>query len=298
MLTHGTEVPESPHRVLILGTGGFIGGTCLKHVREQQVPVIGLTRSEIDLLSEDAASTLARHIEPDDALVVISARAPVKDNDMLLDNIAMMKNVCSALEQKQPKHIIYISSDAVYADSTTPLTENSCAEPGSLHGAMHLTRELMLAQVAKAPLAILRPTLVYGLEDPHNGYGPNRFRRLAVAGEDIVLFGEGEERRDHVHVEDIAGLVYRVLCHQSEGVLNIATGTVTSFREIAEITVDLFNKKVSVKGSPRQGPMPHGGYRPFDSSATQRAFADFQYTGLKEGLARVHAQWQRQNGAI
>jgi nucleoside-diphosphate-sugar epimerase len=37
--------------------------------------------------------------------------------------------------------------------------------------------------------------------DPHNGYGPNRFRRLAAGGEEIVLFGEGEERRDHVQVE-------------------------------------------------------------------------------------------------
>jgi hypothetical protein len=27
--------------------------------------------------------------------------------------------------------------------------------------------------------------------DPHNGYGPNRFRRLAAAGQEIVLFGEG-----------------------------------------------------------------------------------------------------------
>jgi nucleoside-diphosphate-sugar epimerase len=40
--------------------------------------------------------------------------------------------------------------------------------------------------------------------DPHNGYGPNRFRRLAAAGQEIVLFGGGEERRDHVLVDDVA----------------------------------------------------------------------------------------------
>jgi hypothetical protein len=57
-------------------------------------------------------------------------------------------------------------------------------------------------------IAVVRPTLVYGLDDPHNGYGPNRFRRLAAAGEGIVLFGEGEERRDHVAVEDLAELVW------------------------------------------------------------------------------------------
>ena len=51
---------------------------------------------------------------------------------------------------------------------------------------------------ARRDLAILRPTLIYGAGDPHNGYGPNRFRRLAATGKPIILFGEGEERRDHV----------------------------------------------------------------------------------------------------
>src|SRR5256885_1405531 len=77
----------------------------------------------------------------------------------------------------------------------------------------------------KAPLAILRPTLLYGAEDPHNGYGPNRFRRLANAGADITLFGEGEERRDHVLIDDLAEIVLRVLKRRSTGTLNIATGT-------------------------------------------------------------------------
>ena len=30
-------------------------------------------------------------------------------------------------------------------------------------------------------MASLRPSLLYGIGDPHNGYGPNRFRRQALA---------------------------------------------------------------------------------------------------------------------
>jgi len=45
---------------------------------------------------------------------------------------------------------------------------------------MHRTRELMLAAEAKAPLAILRLTAVYGAGDTHNSYGPNRFLRQAL----------------------------------------------------------------------------------------------------------------------
>ncbi len=290
MLEHLNSTASAPQRVVILGVGGFIGGTCLKRLREESVPILGLARAEIDLLEEDATEKLVEHLLPSDALVVVSAKAPVKNNEMLLDNIAMMKSVCDALEQCIVSQVVYISSDAVYADSMQPLTEESSAEPGSLHGVMHLARELMLRNSTTAPLAILRPTLVYGANDPHNGYGPNRFRRLAAKGSEIVLFGEGEERRDHILVDDIAEITYRTLFHRSQGVLTIATGQVASFREMAERVVAHFEDPVPIKDSPRQGPMPHDGYRAFDVAATYKAFPDFKYVSAQEGLAKVHAQ--------
>ena len=90
--------------------------------------------------------------------------------------------------------------------------------------------------------------------------------------------------------EDVAELVCLSLRHCSQGVLNLATGTVVSFRELAEQVVAHFEQPVAVKGSPRQGPMPHNGYRPFDAAATQKAFPEFHYTPVAEGLAKVHCQ--------
>ncbi len=148
----------------------------------------------------------------------------------------------------------------------------------------------MLKSTLTAPLAILRPTLLYGAADPHNGYGPNRFRRLAAAGQEIVLFGEGEEQRDHVLIDDVAEIVRRVLMHRSRGVLNVATGSVHSFRNIAERIAAMYDPPVPVRGSPRQGPMPHDGYRPFDSAASLQAFPDFRYTDLATGLAKAKAE--------
>ena len=128
----------------------------------------------------------------------------------------------------------------------------------------------------------------YGEDDPHNGYGPNRFMRQAKNGEDILLFGEGEERRDHVWIEDVAELICRVLCRQSTGTLNIATGTVVSFRDIAELSADLFSSVSKIIGSERSGPMPHNGYRAFDPSASLGSFPDFIYKTLAEGLEKTY----------
>ena len=154
---------------------------------------------------------------------------------------------------------------------------------------MHLAREIALRAEIRAPLAMLRPTLIYGAADPHNGYGPNRFRRLVADGNDIVLFGEGEERRDHVAIEDVAEIALRVLQQRSVGSLNVATGEVHSFRAVAEMVAALAVKPVAIKGTPRSGPMPHNGYRPFDIAASRAAFPDFRYRSLQEGLRRAAA---------
>jgi nucleoside-diphosphate-sugar epimerase len=271
-----------------MGSGGFVGRATLKRLTAAGIDPVALTRREVDLLAPDAANKLRGHITPSTTLIVTSALAPVKTTAMLLDNLRMMQAVLEAVRTAPVRHLIYISSDAVYKDSAEPITEASCAEPGSLHGVMHLAREVMLKnELHSVPLAFVRPTLIFGPGDPHNGYGPNRFMRLAQAGKEIVLFGEGEERRDHIFINDVAELVWRVVAHQATGVLNAVSGKVTSFREIAEMAAARFQLQVRVLGSPRQGPMPHGGYRPFSTQLAQSLFPDFQPIALGEGLDRM-----------
>jgi UDP-glucose 4-epimerase len=148
----------------------------------------------------------------------------------------------------------------------------------------------MFKSEVTAPLVMLRPTLIYGAGDPHNGYGPNRFRRLANKGEPIVLFGDGEERRDHVLVDDVAEIAARVIYRRSSGALNIATAATASFREIAEQVVKASGRPAAIKRVPRSGPLPHNGYRPFDNAACRAAFPDFAFVPLEEGLAKAQRE--------
>ena len=293
MLEHQNTTPSKPARVVIIGAGGFVGGASAAILDSQGIPTLRVGRETVDLLSADAAEQLAGLLKPDDAVVVVSAIAPCKTVSMLSDNIRMMESVCLALEKTPVAHVVYISSDAVYADDPNPLTEESRIQPDSLHGMMHAARELMLRSVAgDTPYAVLRPSLLYGADDPHNGYGPNQFRRRGRAGEDITLFGEGEERRDHILIDDVAEIVLRVLLHRSAGALNVATGSVFSFREIAEMVAGHFDNPPRIVGRPRSGPMPHDGYRPFDIKACRAAFPDFSYTPLADGIAVTHNRSQ------
>ena len=98
-----------------------------------------------------------------------------------------------------------------------------------------------------------------------------------------MLFGEGEERRDHVAVGDVAEIAVRVLKQRARR---------AQYRQRRSALVPRRRRngggaaaaKPVIKSSPRSGPMPHNGYRPFDVAATKAAFPDFRYTPLREGL--------------
>jgi nucleoside-diphosphate-sugar epimerase len=289
MLEHLNSSPRKPARVVVMGARSFVGSAIIERLAKEGVPVLPLSRKEVDLLKPEAHSHLAAFLRPDDSFVAVSAIAPVKNPDMLIENLIMARAMTRALNAVPPAHVMNISSDAIYADGPVPLTEATPAAPTSLHGAMHLARELMFRGEVKAPLAMLRPTLIYGKKDPHNGYGPNRFRRLAGEGKEIALFGEGEERRDHVLIDDVAELALQILLWRSRGELNAASGEVHSFRAVAEKVVKLSGREVAIKGSPRGGPMPHNGYRPFDISACRAAFPQFRPTPIDRGLALANA---------
>jgi nucleoside-diphosphate-sugar epimerase len=201
-----------------------------------------------------------------------------------MQNLKMAEAVCAALAEAQLAHLVYVSSDAVYADDANPVTEHSHVAPSTIHGMMHAARELMLKSTAHAPTAMLRPTLLYGAADPHDGYGPNRFRRQAAKGGPILIFGEGEERRDHVFVGDVGQLASLVLFHRSAGAINVATGVSTSFNDIAHMVAKQF-PATAIKNQPRQRPRPHLLHRHFDITECLKAFPTFHYTELEKGLA-------------
>ena len=292
MLTHGYSTPQAPARVLILGSRGFVGGHLSGHLRSRGLSVVDVPSSDVDLTSDGAATLLAERFTPNDAVVFVSALTPDKGRDIatMMRNMRMCEQVCAALQKAPCAQVVYVSSDAVYADDANPVRETSCTAPTSFHGTMHLVRERMLietARAAKVPLALLRPSLLYGPGDTHNGYGPNRFVRTALQDGKIALFGGGEEQRDHVFIGDVSRLIELVLRHRSEGVLNIATGRAVSFADMAAHVRTAAGRDVAIAPSPRANPITH---RHFDTTEIARAFPTFSPIMPADGVAQTIAR--------
>ena len=274
------------NRVVILGSGGIISSNLQKILKQRGINITTIGRSKLDLKKKNASKKLKKKIKNNDVVVFIAAEAPVKNIGMFINNIKICKTVCDSLEKKKIKHLVYISSDAVYADTKRKISEKSNTLPSSLHGTMHLTRELMLKDKFKKILCILRPTLIYGPGDTHNGYGPNRFINLALQNKSISIFGNGEEKRDHVYIRDVVNIIVKCIINKRLGIFNIATGKVYSFKYLANRIINLSKSKSKLIKIKRKGPMPHNGYRPFNINLIKNNFKNIKMFSIEKGIKK------------
>ena len=198
-------------RILVIGSTGFVGSSIIELIKNDDYEIVPLNRSNCDLQKPDSVNFLKDNISNDDILVFAAAIAPVKNWELFGNNMEIILNFIKGVSQKNIDYILNVSSDAVYSDSTTQIDENSKTLPENPHGLMHLFREKLLNDTLNCPIGHIRPTLIYGKNDPHNGYGPNMFLRNIKNNEDIYLFGKGEEIRDHISIHDVSFIAYTMI---------------------------------------------------------------------------------------
>lgn len=286
-LEHMNSKPILPERVVLIGAGGFVGKALSAQLAKAAVSVVSVSSKDVDLSADGSDGLLSAFLKDGDAVVVLAAITPDKGRGVepFIRNIDIAANTAKALNASNPSHVVYLSSDAVYSMDEALVSEATPAEATDLYGAMHLSRELLFKSEIAAPVAVLRPTLIFGAEDTHNSYGPNRLRRMARDNGAIRLFGGGEETRDHIFVEDVARVIIEVLKHRSQGLLNVATGTSITYHDLAHQVGALFDTDIEVELTDRQNPIT---YRKFDVTLLRQAFPQFSFTPLTEGLAGAH----------
>ena len=277
---------KKPKRVIILGTSGIISHNLQKELNKKSINFLSIGRSNLNLKKKNASQILSKKIKTGDVIVFIAAEAPVKNIKMFINNLIICKTVCDSLKKKKIMHFVYISSDAIYADVKEKITEKSITSPNSLHGLMHLSRETIIRNKFSKILCVLRPTLIYGLGDTHDGYGPNRFLKLALKNKPIKIFGHGEERRDHIFIDDLVKIIVKCIEKKGLGDLNLASGNVYSFKYLAKEIIYLTKSKSKLVKIKRLGPLPHNGYRPFNVKLLKHYFKDIKMSSIKNGIKK------------
>ena len=114
MLKHRNKQPRSPDRVVVVGSRSFVGRACLRRLESKGVPVLRLSRAEVDLAADEAAENLAAIFQPRDTLLFVAAVAPCRNPQMLIQNMRIVTSVHRALHRSPVGHPVNIGSDAIY----------------------------------------------------------------------------------------------------------------------------------------------------------------------------------------
>uniref|UniRef100_A0A7J3ZIX6 NAD-dependent epimerase/dehydratase family protein n=1 Tax=Fervidicoccus fontis TaxID=683846 RepID=A0A7J3ZIX6_9CREN len=166
-------------------------------------------------------------------------------------NVAGTLNVLELARVLDAERFVYASSAAVYGEPKyTPIDEMHPLEPSSLYGETKLAGEKLVWAYARRydikPIA-LRYFNVYGPRMRDGTYAGviYRFLKALLRGERPVVYGDGNQTRDFVYVEDVARANLMALQKRYVGAVNIASGRETSIRELYGIVCRLLGRFVA-----------------------------------------------------
>lgn len=235
---------DRPLRVLLLGGGGFVGRALAAGLARLGHHIAAPDRAAVDLTGSRAASALRGLLGDADVVAMAAAITPDAARragiaDAGARNLAMARVLAEAAAGVAGVHVVHIGSDTVYGLADACFDESTTPAPDDDYGASHLAREQALAGACPGRVALLRLSQVYGPGDTHNAYGPCRFARQALAGEPVALFGQGEDRRDHIWIDDVVDAVARTLVERFTGTLCVSAGASPSFAELAALVCAL-----------------------------------------------------------
>ena len=155
-------------------------------------------------------------------------------------NVGGTAAVLDAARRAGARRLVLASTAAVYGrPAEIPTPESAPTAPIAPYGASKAAAETYLALFTRLhglPTIALRMANVYGPRQDAEGEAGvvAIFAAAAAAGTPAVIFGDGLQTRDYVHVDDAVAAFLAAAHSPVAGVLNVATGDETPVREVAE----------------------------------------------------------------
>lgn len=211
----------------------------------RDVAPVGEHRVELvvaDVLDEEAALAAA---EGADVIVHLAANTGVQPSledprrDCLVNVLGTLNYLEAARVRGVPRFVFASSGGTVIGDCEPPIDEEMVPHPKSPYGASKSAGEGYMSAYHGSfgiETVSLRFGNVFGPGSNHKNSVVARFIRRALAGEQLVVFGDGSQTRDFIFIDDLIDAVRRAARVPGVGgrVYQIATNAETTVNELAE----------------------------------------------------------------
>jgi len=208
------------------------------------------------------------------------------------NNILATQRLLEAARQVRPRKFVYASSSSIYGDAECcPTFETLTPRPVSPYGVSKLAAEHLCFLYNRnygIPAAALRYFTVYGpRQRPDMAF--HRFIRAIEQGQEIEVYGDGEQTRDFTFVEDaVRGTIAAAFADCAGEVFNLGGGSPVTVNEIIATIESVLGERAKVRHLPEQkGDVRHTSA---DTSKAKTILAYEPQVGLQEGLSR-EATW-------
>ncbi len=250
-------------KLLITGISGNIGNKLSKRLEEEEIDFLGLDvsndKENLKKIIHSDITNLKSLLEEEklkeiDTLIHLASKIN-NENDVIkiglesIDvNIKGTINLLNSLPNL--KNILFASSYMVYGiPLENPIKENHKLEPENVYGISKAITEKYLqvfCKEKKIKLTIFRLMGIYGFSENYTSQAIPIFINKIKNNEKPTVFGDGNQKRNHLYVDDAINAIITWLKNKKSGIFNVGGIDTPTNLEL----ISLINKKMSKKIQP------------------------------------------------
>ena len=246
--------------VLLTGSEGFVGRQFQRYFKETGDKV-----TRIDIKSNmDCRDFFKKNNAQYDLVVhlaaVVGGRMTIEGDPLrVATDLAIDSDMFNwAVNTGQP-HVVYYSSSAAYPTNMQSgryphrlreawINVDHVQTPDLSYGWSKLTGELLAkyAEEKGVNVHIFRPFSGYGEDQDLDYPFPSFIKRIKDREDPFEIWGDGNQVRDFIHIEDIVNATMKAVELNVLGPINLGWGRPTSFTQLANMAFDIaeFHPKI------------------------------------------------------
>lgn len=299
-------------KIYVAGHRGMVGSALVRNLQSKgYTNIITRTRSELDLLEQQAVHNFLKAEQPDYIFLAAAKVGGIHANntyraDFIYENLVVETNVIHGAHQAGIGRLCFLGSSCIYPrDCPQPIKEEYL-----LSGPLEQTNEpYAIAKIAGLKLCenynrqygthyvSVMPTNLYGINDNYDLNNSHvlpalirKAHEAKVRGDkELVVWGSGKPMREFLYVDDMAdACVFLMEGEIGEGLFNIGTGEDITIREVAETVKNVvgFTGDIVFDAS-----KPDGTPRKLLNVDRMRQLGWQAQTSLRDGIAKSYADF-------
>ncbi len=241
--------------VILLGADGYLGRHVGQVLKQNERPFLAVGRREVSVDHHEPYLTaslsdlrsLVPALQAARFIYFFAGRTGTLDgfdrpDEFLNTNERGLLHLLNLIRQTDNRpRLVFPSTRLVYeGDSSRPLPENAPKHCRTIYAMNKLAGESylrMYADLYGLPYTVFRICVPFGNSMPeNNSYGTiHQFVAKARKGENLTIFGEGEQRRTLVHVEDLARIILEAshLLETKNSIFNVGGSDTLTITQVA-----------------------------------------------------------------